>query len=498
MHRWLVLALFTVAGFGQSSKSCESLKALSLPDTTISSVASVAAGPFSREGSGLGRGAAQPPVLPAFCRVAAVIAPASGSHIEVEFWMPAANWNGKFEAVGNGGFAGSIVYNAMEAALKEGYATASTDTGHKGGSGSFALGHPEAVTDFAYRSVHEMVLKAKALMTAYYGRGPRLSYWNGCSTGGRQGLKEAQRFPEDFDGIVAGAPANNTMHMPAWHIEAIKNMIQDGRNVLPATKYPAIAKAVMDACDTLDGVKDNLLTDPRRCHFDPGTLLCSGAESDRCLTPVQVETVREAYQPAKTRSGQVIFPSVEPGTELAWATTFGAAEPPTLATDAFKYLVYGDADWDWHNFDLERDTAAADRKDDGVIGALDPDLAKYKTHGGKLLLYHGWNDTNIAPENTINYYSSVLQKMGPKQDDWMRLFMVPGMQHCGGGPGPNQFNAMGAMERWRETGSAPEQMVAYHVTGAGVDMTRPLCAYPKVAVYKGVGSANDAASFACK
>jgi Tannase and feruloyl esterase len=437
-------------------------------------------------------------MLPAHCRIAAVIAPSADSHIEVEFWLPSADWNGKFEAVGNGGFAGSISFAAMAQALREGYATASTDTGHKGGSGSFALGHPEKVIDFGYRSVHEMVIEAKTLIAAYYGRAPRLSYWNGCSTGGRQGLKEAQRFPEDFDGIVAGAPANNETHLHAWILEAAMTMIHDGKNILPRSKYPAIHNAVLAACDALDGVKDGLLTDPRKCHFDPSVLLCSGADSESCLTAPQVEAVRKAYQPAMTRSGKLVFPSVEPGSELGWANRFGNDAPPAIGIDTFRYLTYGDAKWDWHTFDLDRDVAAADKKDDGVIDAVDPDLSRFKSHGGKLLLYHGWNDTNIAPGNTIDYCSSVLQKLGPHQDDWLRLFMVPGMAHCGGGQGPDQFNLMGAMERWRESGAPPREITAYRVSGGAVNMSRPLCPYPQVATWNGVSSTNDAASFSCQ
>jgi feruloyl esterase len=354
------------------------------------------------------------------------------------------------------------------------------------------------LVDFAYRAVHEMTVKSKALIAAYYGRQARLSYWNGCSTGGRQGLKAAQRFPEDFDGIYAGAPANNETHLHAWTVQIGMAAIKDDKNILPASTYPLINRAVLDACDKLDGVKDGLLTDPRKCHFDPSVLLCKGGSTESCLSQDQVDAVKKIYMPAKTKSGQLIFPPYEPGSEMAWALLAGGNTPNQLGIDTFMYLTYADPKWDWHTFDLDRDTAAADKKDDNVIDAIDPDLSKFKAHGGKLLMYHGWNDTAIAPENSNNYYSSVLKKMGSKQDDWYRLFMVPGMQHCNGGPGPNQFPGMAALERWREGGVAPDQIVAAHVTGASVDMTRPLCPYPQVAVYKGVGSTNDAASFSCK
>lgn len=501
MNRIIALALgailFAAAALAQSADSCEGLKSLSLPNTTITAAEPVAAAPFRPPGPA--PATPQPaPMLPAHCRVAAAIEPVADSHIEVEIWMPAADWNGKFQAVGNGGFNGSISYPAMAAALREGYATASTDTGHRGGSASFALGHPEKVIDFGYRAVHEMTVKAKAVIAAYYGRSPRFSYWNGCSTGGRQGLKEAQRFPEDFDGILAGAPANYETHLHAWSVAVSMAAIQGNQNILSPGKLPLIHQAVLAACDALDGVKDGLLNDPRRCRFDPATLLCSGADSENCLTAAQVQAVKKIYAPLKTRAGALIFPSFALGSELGWTRMVTGTSPPAIGQDTFRYLTYADPNWDWRTFDVDRDTAAADQKDNGVINAIDPDLSRFKARGGKLLLYHGWNDTAITPENTINYYSSVLNKLGSGQDDWMRLFMAPGIEHCGGGPGPNQFHLMGALERWREAAAAPEQITAYHVTGGAVDMSRPLCPYPQVAVWKGAGSTNDAASFTCK
>ena len=507
MNRVLALAIaaiaFAVASAAQPARTCDSLKSLTLADAAITAAESVPAGPFQNPDApparaGRGGPAAPPLVLPAHCRIALLLTPSADSHIETEVWLPDADWNGKYQEVGNGGFNGTIVYQAMAAALREGYATASTDGGHKGGSGSFALGHPEKMVDFAYRAIHETALKAKTLITAYYGRGPRLSYWNGCSTGGRQGLKEAQRFPDDFDGIAAGAPANYETHLHAWTVYVGMVPIKDGKNVLPASILPVINKAALAACDAIDGVRDGLINDPRKCKFYPASLLCQGSNSQNCLTADQVEAVKKLYTPLKTKSGELIFPSFEPGSELGWTLLAGADTPNALGLDTFRYLTYADPNWDWHTFDPDRDTAAADKKDDGVIDALDPDLSKFKTRGGKLLMYHGWNDQAIAPENSINYYSSVLKKMGSKQESWYRLFMVPGMQHCGGGPGPNQINWMGALERWREGGAPPEQITAAHVTGANVDMTRPLCPYPQVATYKGVGSTNDAASFACK
>jgi feruloyl esterase len=507
------------AAFAQTP--CEKLSSVKIQDAAITAAELVAAGPYRApapptapapvavapaapsgaggRAGGRGAGAAQaaPPILPAHCRVALTLTPSSDSHIEMELWMPVENWNDKYEAVGNGGWAGTITFNAMVQALREGYATASNDTGHKGGDPVFSLGHPEKLVDFAYRANHEMVLKSKALIAAFYGRAPRLSYWNGCSTGGRQGLMEAQKYPEDFDGVIAGAPANYQTHLHAWDMMVATGVRKDDQHSVSAAKLNALNKAVLAACDAQDGVKDGLLNDPRKCHFDPAVLACKAGSTNDCLTPTEIEAVKLVYSPAKKKNGELIFPGKEPGSEYQWAQILNTAQPPAmLSQGTFQYATYQAATWDWHTFDLDRDTAAADEKF-GYVNAP-PDFAAFKNRGGKLLLYHGWNDTAISPENTVNYYQDILKKMGGKQDNWVRLFMEPGMQHCQGGPGPDQFNKMAILERWRETSSAPEVIIATHVTGNNIDMTRPLCPYPQVAVFKGTGSTNDAANFSCK
>ena len=496
-----VVLMFVSAAF--AATPCTGLKSLSLANTTIATAELVPAGEFRppvQPGTG-GRGgnAPQPAPLnvPAFCRVAATLRPSSDSEIEIEVWMPAENWNGKFEAVGNGGWAGVISYPAMASVLQEGYATASTDTGHKGGNANFAIGHPEKVVDFAYRSVHETTVKAKAIVTAFYDRGPRLSYWNGCSTGGRQGLMEAQRYPEDFDAILAGAPANYQTHLHTWDLGVAVPVLKDPSAVVSAAKAAALNKAVIAACDARDGVKDGLLNDPRACKFDPATLICKAGDSDSCLTAPQLAAVKRMYAPAKTSAGQYIFPGKEPGSETGWNAIAGGTAPAGVSLGSFQ-VAYDDLNWDWRSFDVDRDLKIVDEKVGTIVNAINPDLSAFKARGGKLLLYHGWNDTAISPGNTIDYYSSVLSKMGAKQDSWIRLFMAPGMQHCGGGPGPNQVNYMSALERWRESGITPDQLQAYHVTNNRVDMARPLCPYPQLAQYKSVGSTNDAANFVCK
>jgi feruloyl esterase len=522
----LALALSaTLAG----GNSCESLKTVSLPNTTIIVVEMVAAGPYTppafgggpppaggvagpggpggRRGggpaaagapAGRGRGPAAPPLmLPAHCRVNAILKPSADSEIEMEVWMPADNWNGKFQFVGGGGWAGNISFPAMAAAVQEGYATASTDTGHKGGNALFAIGHPEKVVDFAYRAVHESTVQSKALIAKYYDRAARLSYWNGCSTGGRQGLMEAQKYPEDFDAIIAGAPANFQTHLHAWDLVVSVPALKDPSAAVPAAKLNALSQAAVAACDAKDGVTDGLINDPRACKFDPAVLLCKGADADNCLTAPQLESVKRVYAAAKTKSGETVFPGKEPGSETGWGGVLAGQQAPGVSIGSFQ-VAYNDANWDAKTFDLDRDLKIVDEKVGTIINAVNPDLSAFKVHGGKLLLYHGWNDTAISPGNTINYYESVLKKMGGKQDNFVRLFMAPGMQHCGNGPGPNQINYMGTIERWRESNSAPDTLTAYHVTNNRVDMVRPLCPYPQVATYKGTGSTNDAANFVCK
>jgi feruloyl esterase len=302
--------------------ACESLPSLSLPDTTITMAQTDPAGTFvppQEPGDAFKS-------LPTFCRVTAILKPTTDSDIRIEIWMAAAGWNGKFIAVGNGGWAGTISYDAMSRPLARGYAVASTNTGHLGteGDGSFALGHPEKLIDFGHRAVHEMTVKAKAIIAAYYGNAPLVSYWTGCSTGGRQGLMEAQRFPADFDGVIAGAPANNTTHLVAQSLWIWMAVHRDEASYIPPSKHSLIHNAVLAACDGIDGVKDGVLEDPPRCKFDPKVLECQGADGPGCLTAPQVEAARKIYSPTTNpRTKQEIFPALEPGSELGWGGKTG-------------------------------------------------------------------------------------------------------------------------------------------------------------------------------
>jgi feruloyl esterase len=497
-------ALLGAASLALAQNPCDNLKSLSLPNTTFTAVEMVASGPYQAP-AGAGRGAGgpiapagrggAPLLLPAHCRVAATLKPSSDSDIKMEVWMPSDNWNGKFQMVGNGGWAGIISFPQMAAALREGYATSSTDTGHQGGNGMFALDHPEKIVDFGWRAVHETAVQSKAMIAAYYGQNPKYSYWNGCSTGGRQALVEVTKFPEDFDGVLAGAPANPHIHLHAAGVERSIELMHNPDGALSQAKVETLHKAVLAACDARDGVKDGLIENPEKCRFDPASLVCKGADSDSCLTAAQVKTVEIVFGDIKTKKGEIVWTGFEPGGELQYASLRSIPTQPGGGWDSIRILGHQDANYEFHKFDLDTDLELADKSG---IDAHSFDLTPFKKHGGKLLLYHGWADQAIPPGNTVNFYNGVLAKMGSGQDDWLRLFMVPGMQHCAGGAGTDQFNKMAVLERWREDGVAPAQIPAAHVTNGQVDRTRPLCPYPQVAVYKGSGSINDAANFSCK
>jgi len=509
-------------------QTCEQLAQLALPDTKITAAQTVAAGAFAPPANTTPWLAGDPNFykgLPPFCRVTAETKPTPDSDIKIEVWMPSSGWNGKFRGQGNGGFAGEIDYHTLGLAVAQGYASAATDTGHaaNGGDASWALGHPEKIIDFAYRAIHQMTLVGKATVKAFYGDAPQHSYFANCSNGGRQALMEAQRYPEDYDGILAGAPANYWTHLLSSALYNAQTTTLDPASYIPTSKIPAIAKAVNAACDAKDGVADGILNDPRQCHFDPATLLCKEADSNACLTQPQVTTLKKLYQGAHDSKGQEIFPGFVPGGEDGqggwglWITgpAPGKALLFVFGGGFFSDMVYDKADWDYKKANLGEAVSAADKKLASVLNATDTNLKPFESHGGKLIIYHGWNDSGISPLNSINYYESVQNKMGMQDaDSFLRLYMVPGMQHCGGGPGPDVFGQMGfstsndpqhniylALEQWVEKGSAPSTVIATKQAGEGtnaaVKMTRPLCAYPQVSKYKGSGDTNDAANFTC-
>ena len=494
IHR-ILLAFLPVLAVAASP--CDDVASIALRHAAITLAAPVEAGAFpAPPGRGPNAGAVYK-TLPAFCRVAATLKPTSDSTIKIEVWMPAGGWNGKLQSVGNGAWAGTISYPAMATALAAGYAAASTDTGHEGNNPNFIPDHPEKVVDFAYRAVHEMTVAAKAIIAAYYNDGPKYSYWNGCSTGGRQAMAEAQRFPADYDGIVAGAPASYVTKLQGSQVwtSAVTHVVTQGveAGYIPPAKYAAIHRAALDRCDALDGVKDGVIEDPTRCKFDPKVLECKGEDGPSCLTAPQVELARKIY------AGPRFFPGLEPGSEMGWATLSGP-KPMDLAVDVYKYLVFQDPRWNYLTFNPAADVASAEKAISGVMNSVDPNLKPLFAHGGKLLQYHGWADPGIPPGSSVNYYKSVLEAMGGKAkvNDGYRLFMVPGMGHCGGGDGTSTFDMVSALAQWVEQGKAPDQIVASKVVSGAVVRTRPLCPYPQVATYKGSGSTDDAANFSCK
>jgi len=511
-------ALLDAAGYAAST--CESLTTLKLPATAIVAAVTVEPGAFA------------PPTgspaafknLPAFCRVQGVSTPSPDSHIEFEVWLPVSGWNGKYLGVGNGGFAGSIFYPSL-AAVGQGYAVSSTDTGHKGSAidGEWALGHFEKIVDFGNRAIHQTAATSKAIVQAFYGENPQHSYFNGCSNGGRQALIEAQRYPADYDGILAGAPANDITHLFAafaWNAQALET---DPASYIPLKKMPALESATIAACDTLDGVKDGVIDDPTRCHFDPSVLACKGADSDACLTDPQIAALKKIYAGPKNSKGEQIFPGYQPGGEAgfggwgAWITGLapGKSLQHAFAQGFFADMAFQNASWDFRTLNFDRDLRTADDKMAPIMNAVNPDLKAFKNRGGKLIVYHGWSDAAISPTNAINYYRSVSATLGERHTgDFVQLYMVPGMQHCGGGPGPNDFGVnplakadpqhsiSTALERWVESGVAPEKIIAtkHKVdTNAASEVirTRPLCPYPQTARYKGSGSTDDAGNFTC-
>jgi feruloyl esterase len=491
----LAIFAFMLAGNGWAA-TCESLAKLELKSAVITLAEPVAAGAFAHNDDRLD-GTAYAGV-PAFCRVTATLTPSSDSEIKIEVWLPAQNWNGKLRGNGNGGWSGSISPATLGAGVYRGYASVMTDTGHTGGSGSFALGNPEKLIDFGYRSTHEMTVAAKAIVRAYYGASPKLSYFTGCSAGGRQALMEAQRFPEDYDGILAGAPGLNWSGRAMQALWIAQAVHRDEASYIPPAKYKLIHDAVLASCDALDGVKDGVLENPLRCKFDPKDLECKGNDAASCLTPAQVQAVRAIYSPVSNRrTGARVFPGFEPGSELGWATMAGPA-PFTIGLDLFRYVVFENPNWDFRRFDFDADIERT-LKASADLNALDPDLKKFSERGGRLIQYHGWNDPQIAPESSVDYYQTVLDKMGAKDvPRFYRLFMVPGMAHCGGGEGTSNFDMLTPLEQWVEQKTAPEQVAAARVRDGKTDRTRPLCPFPQVAKYKGSGSTDDAANFVCE
>jgi feruloyl esterase len=491
----LVIAVVVTVSVASAAgaATCESLTSLPVKNGTVTLVQTVAPGVFTPPaGRGGGRGGANPfTALAQFCRVAVTLKPAPQSDIKAEVWMPASGWNGKLQVVGNGGFAGTISYPQMAAALAAGYAAASTDTGHTGPS-SNTFANEDVLIDFAHRAIHETTVAAKAMVDGFYGNAPRFSYFTGCSTGGRQALTAAQRYPEDFNGIVAGAPASHTSTQAfgqIWFSQALSSPA----GVLPREKLELVHAAVLNACDALDGAKDGVLENPLACTFNPKVLACkAGSDPASCLTDAQVEAVQKVYAgPSNPRTGKPIYVGLERGSEPGWNPV-----PVSYAVDYFKYIVFKDPSWDASALNYDAHVAQAATGGNLIFDANNPDMSAYTKRGGKLILYQGWGEPGIPPANLVRYYGEIQSKTSNAKEA-VRLFMVPGMGHCGGGTGVNTFDMVTPLDRWVTTGTAPAQVPASRVRNGVSDRTRPLCAYPQIAIYKGSGSVEDAANFSC-
>lgn len=487
-----------------AATTCPALGALSIADTTIASAEAVEAGAFEAPAPGLPGPVADYSGLPAFCRVTGSIAPSPDSDIRFEVWLPAAGWNGKFMQTGNGGAAGSIVHASMAEPLLRGYSVANTDTGHQSAGGDFAwaAGHPEKLTDYQYRAVHELTRVGKAITEAYYDRPAQAAYWVGCSTGGRQGLKEAQRYPEDYDAIIAGAPANNWSPLMSTSILIQRNL---GPGGLGVDKLGLLKEAAIAACDADDGVTDRVITEPGRCGFDPASLLCEDGQAEQCLSATEVAAAERVYAGLVNGAGETLMPGTGPGSEPAWAAY--ASPQFDIGTNYFRHVVANDPDWDPASFDVDADLARAEQVDGGAADAMDPDLSEFIARGGKLLLFHGTTDGLIPYGNTVNYYERVVETLGEEAvANNIKLYLVPGMDHCAGGEGAFVVDWLGALEIWAEEDATPRAVEAARpgvvprpdgVPVPTTPFTRPLCPYPQVARYTGSGDETDAASFEC-
>ncbi len=415
-------------------------------------------------------------------------------------WLPLSGWNGKFLGVGNFGWAGSLMTSGLLSGLGEGYAAASTDTGHGSTTegdegGRFALGHPEKLVDYAYRADHLMTVDAKAVIAAFYGMGPARSYWVGCSLGGLEGLIEAKRYPADYDGIVAGAPPNPIVEFNAAQLWPSWLVSHDPAMPMPKAKFTAVSAAVLRACATPVGLRQGFIEEPGHCDFAYSRLLCAGAERPDCLTAPEVRFMEQVHRgPVDPKTDSVIFPGPAKGSEADWVG-FADARPFPTALDLFRYAAFENANWTSTAMDWDRDVAAAETKV-GPLLHVDADLTPFFDRGGKLLLYIGWNDYH-DPEELIGYERSLIRSSGPQARDAVRLFTVPGMGHCFGGPGCDTFDKLGIMDTWVDQGIVPERVIASKVSEGRVVRTRSLCAVPHVARYDGSGDMDDANSFAC-
>jgi hypothetical protein len=528
------IVTFLACDGAAAAATCASLSQLKLPDTTITAAESFAAGKFTPPSQTIARKLAAVPA--AFCRVTGDIKPTADSDIKFEVWLPESGWTGRYESVGNGGFAGSIRYDSMVRPLIGGSAVASTDDGHSGpavgpNSASWALGHPEKIIDYGYRAVHLTAEAAKQITAAFYGSRPKHSYFVGCSKGGQEGLMEAQRYPDDFDGIVSGAAANQWTNLFSSFSWGAKINLASRASYIASQDLEKIGSAVAAACDSADGVKDGVINNPLRCRVEPSTI---------ALTAEQLKTFRALHDGPKTSSGERIYEGLPYGGEtIQWNHTVTGpsfelapveAEESMYGNGFFANFVYQDANWTFRSFDIDKTPGDARNKVGKSLNADDVQFASFKARHGKIVAFHGWADSIVTPLGAISYYNKVMAAQSgaggnaavggsaadaralAETQKFFRLFLAPAVGHCAGGPGPNEFGQRGgdgdaehdivaALEQWVEKDIPPQRIVATKFEGDDRSKpavtTRPLCAFPAVAKYNGKGSADAASSFVC-
>jgi feruloyl esterase len=467
--------------------------------------------------------------VPAFCRIHASATPTAASLVHFEVWVP-RTWNGKLVVTGNGGYGNVPSYGDMARALAQGYAAVGGDTGHQTPTPDdleWGMGHPERIIDWGSRSIHAITVPSKRIIERASGTAPRRAYYTGCSTGGHQGYAEMQRYPDDFDGVIAGAPGNNRVRLNAgflWQFLANRTRGDNQTLIIPAAKLPLVTRAVVAACDANDGVSDGVVDDPRSCAFDPASLQCAAGDEATCLTPLQVETLNKMYDGARNpRTGEQVYPGWPKSSEAltttatgapasGWHQYWGREEPARAAF--WRLWAFENPAWDWWSFDFDRDLDRALAKLGPMVDQVNPDLDAFRRRGGKAIVYQGWQDPVVNALDTIAYYDRVRSRHANQDgvDSFVRLFMVPGMGHCSGGTGATNFgnqnasplaidpehDLLSALDAWVEQGRAPDRIIASRVAGGQVVRTRPLCPYPRRAVYTGSGNTDDAANFVCK
>jgi pimeloyl-ACP methyl ester carboxylesterase len=487
--------------------SCDALNGAKVSGTLVDSAKYVEAG-SSYVDTGIGAALRAPRD---FCRVAITLASEPGSIIKAEVWLPDA-WNGNFYGAGGGGFSGGLdtAPLGLADAIAQGYASAASDAGHKTSDGAaWSLNEPIKIADWANRANHVTAVFGKALVRHYYGTPPERSYFQGCSNGGRDALMMAQRYPDEFDGIISGAPAANWTGLMSSFVANDMSYKAFGPSGQDA-KFKIAHDAVMAKCDTIDGVKDGVLENPRACAFDPAEVMCKPGTTSTCLSKDEVDALRTIYQGHRLEDGRPVFAGFSVGGEAdrsGWRDPSKAGTAQQFGYEFFRYMVYKDPTWSADTFELDRDNATAVERMAAITNANNPDISAFTRRGGKLILWHGWNDSLIQAEGTISYYEAVEAKLGPATDQHVKLFMAPGVNHCYLGAGPSFFDMISELDRWVETGEAPKRVIATKYDNdvgkllglpAKPVRTRPLCPWPQTARYTGSGSTDEAANFVCK